>query len=110
MIAPLKVKQILTQRRTAAAVSLVYIMAVVSLIPEYSTHYLAWTFSPTANRTLLSLHLTDTQPSAQGIAALLLGVMGLTSFALAFIFTYVTILQLKLQSRWRAQTLTGHTT
>lgn len=109
IIAPLKVKQIVTPARTTVAVCFIYLLNILTLVPEYATAYLGWKFYPNINKTLLSLSYTADRSSVGGLVFFLSSVLGMISFGAVAIFTFILVIKLKQTSEWRKRAVSGKT-
>lgn len=107
IIFPLKVKQIITPRRTTISICVIYFVNIVPLIPEYSTLFLEWKIFPFWNRTLLSISYTSSRHHVEGLVFFLHSIMGLTSFLAVVLFTTLLIIKLKRTSEWRREVTSG---
>lgn len=98
---PLKIKQIITPRRTTATVCIIYISIMASFYPEYATAYIGWKFYPQKNETLLGLVFTTNRKSMEGMVFYLYSVLGTSAFIAVIVFTVVLIVSLKKKTKWR---------
>lgn len=98
---PMKVKQMITPLRTTMIVVLIYLLNILTMIPEYLTAYLEWKFFPATNRTLISLSFTSNREDMFGIVFFLSFVTGVTSFVAVILFTSILVIKLKETSQWR---------
>lgn len=104
---PLKVKQIITPRRTAVVLCVIYFINFLLLTPDYATAYLAWKFAPSKNRTLLTLTFTSSREKVEGLENVLHSLAGTTSFLAVIIFTSVLVIKLRKTSKWRIKVVSG---
>ncbi|CAL1530380.1 unnamed protein product [Lymnaea stagnalis] len=98
---PLKVKQILTPKRTTSILCVIYVIMMLPLIPEYATAYAGWKFYPNLNKTLVGLVFTDDRKKYEGLSFLLLAVLMFISFLLVVVFTAILVAKLKQKTQWR---------
>lgn len=105
---PLKVKQILTPRRTTAAIIVIFFVNLVTLVPEYATSYIGWKLYPSRNATLLGLVFTSDRKYVEGLVFVLNSILGITSFSAVIIFTVILIVKLKYSSAWRKKVSSQH--
>lgn len=104
---PLKVKEIITPRLTTLVLCLLYLLNLMTLVPEYATSYLGWNFLPTENKTCLSLSFTSNRLSVEGIVYVLHSLFGMGSFVAVIIFTSVLVTRLRQTSKWRISATSG---
>ncbi|CAL1530415.1 unnamed protein product, partial [Lymnaea stagnalis] len=100
---PLKVKRILTPRRTKLVVWVIYCVMLLSLLPEYSTAYLDWKFYPDANRTLLGLAFTADRAKIEGVSFMLYGIYMLIAFPILIVCSLILTTKLNHSSKWRQE-------
>lgn len=105
---PLKVKQIITPRRTTAAVVVIYFINLATLVPEYATSYIDWKFYPARNANLLGLVFTSNRKYVEGLVFILNSTLGMASFVAVIVFTIILIVKLKYSSAWRKKASTHH--
>ncbi|CAL1529879.1 unnamed protein product [Lymnaea stagnalis] len=71
----LKVKRLVTTPRTSFIIFLIYLINILSLVPEYASVYFGWNFYPSRNRSLLGLawlsEVTDRQLKAWSLISTL---------------------------------------
>lgn len=103
IIFPLKVKQIMTSTKTTVSVCLIYILNILMLCPEYVTAYLAWTFFPKYNATLLAIAHRSGKEQTSGLIFFLNSISGLVSFVSVVVLTAILAVKLKKASIWRIQ-------
>lgn len=103
VFAPLKVKNVITPRRSAAAICTMYLLMVACLIPEYVSVYFHLRDHPTHNLTTHSQIFESKRIDMEGITSLLYAIFGLCSFLLVIIFTSALVWKLKRTAEWRQQ-------
>ncbi|CAL1528438.1 unnamed protein product, partial [Lymnaea stagnalis] len=108
IIAPLRVKQLVTPRRAKAALGFIYFVMIVSLLPEYTTTYMEWKFYPDTNRTLLGLVFTPDRPSVEGLTFLLYAIYIMVSFIVVILLTALLVINLKQKTKWRKESTFDH--
>lgn len=101
IVLPLTVKQLITPKRTATAVGLIYIIMILSLFPEYVKSYIGWKFYPLSNKTRLGLLFTEHKDAVEGLVFILNAVLGMTSFPAIIIFASLLIFNLNVKRKWR---------
>lgn len=100
---PLKVKDIITPRRTIVAVGSIYLLMMVSYVPEFASVYIGWKYYPAKNKTLLGLAFTSNRESMEGLAFILYAVLGTLSFMAVVILTVLLVFNLKRKAKWRQE-------
>ncbi|CAL1534772.1 unnamed protein product, partial [Lymnaea stagnalis] len=103
IIAPLRVKQLVTPCRAKSALGFIYFVMIVSLLPEYLTMYIDWKFYPDTNRTLLGLVFTLDRPSVEGLTFLLYAILITASFIVVILLTAMLVINLKRKTKWRKE-------
>ncbi|CAL1543381.1 unnamed protein product, partial [Lymnaea stagnalis] len=99
---PMKVKDIITPRKTTVIIIGIYMVMIISLVPEFSSAYLAWTFVTGKNVTFLSLEFRENRKSVEGVSFFLTTVLGIVSFVCLITFTTILVVKLHQQMNWRA--------
>lgn len=100
---PLKIKQIITPRRSTLIICSIYILMIASLMPEYATMYIGWKFYDNKNQTLLGLITTEDNKKVSGLTFLLYAVYIVVSFFAVIVFTTVLVVKLKHKTQWRKE-------
>lgn len=100
---PLKVKQIITPRRTVFTIGTIYILMMVSYVPEFASVYIDMKFYPSKNKTLFGLAFTSNRESMEGLAFILYAILGTISFLAVFILTVLLVFNLKRKAKWRQE-------
>ncbi|KAK0067957.1 FMRFamide receptor [Biomphalaria pfeifferi] len=98
---PLKVKQILTPRRTGFIIVLIYIGITMPVVPEYATAYLAPKFFPEFNKTLVGLAFIEGRYNLGGISLISYSILTFISFIAVILFTAILVIRLKQKTSWR---------
>lgn len=104
---PLKVKEMITPRRTTLTVSFIYILNIFPLVPEFVTSYLDFKFFPETNKTLLVIYFTSNRESVAGLVYLLSAFTGMLSFLGVIVVTVILIVKLTQISKWRKEATSG---
>ncbi|KAH9488042.1 hypothetical protein Btru_065494 [Bulinus truncatus] len=99
--APLTVKVLLTPKRSAVIIVLIYLVTIASLAPEYLSLYIDWKFYPHTNQTLLGLVHTSNTSSLNGLTFLLYALHMLIAFAAVVTLTAMLVFKLKRVTLWR---------
>lgn len=105
---PLKVKQLITPRRTTIILCVIYVLIIISFQPEFQTAYIGWRFDENRNKTILGLIFTSSRKSLEGVTFILYAILGFAAFVIVIIFTLVLVIQLKRQSNWRKNVNTNN--
>ncbi|XP_012945444.1 probable G-protein coupled receptor 139 [Aplysia californica] len=102
---PLKVKTIITPRRTKTIIISIYIAMAVLVIPYYFGNRLEWIFDFNKNATVLKTTYTAERGMFEAITFLTQGVFT-TSFSFVFVIccTIVLIVKLNSKTKWRRAT------
>lgn len=98
---PLKIKRILTPRRTTGIIACIYILMIVSLFPEYITLYLDWIWDAVSNRFLLGLTYRYNNLHLDGLTFLVYSLYMFASFVTVTLLTVILIVKLKNNAKWR---------
>lgn len=98
---PLKIKQIITPKRTLIIIIGIYIGIFASFGPEYATSYFDWKFIKSRNKTLLGMAFTSDRKNVEGLVFFLYSILGFGSFVAVITFTMILVVQLNRQSKWR---------
>lgn len=106
---PLKVKQIVTLRRTKIAMISIFAVNLAMLLPEYSIAYLDWKFVPEKNKTLFGLNYRSFKNSAFGLVFAMTSASGILSFLAVIVLTTFLVTRLAQKSQWRKKATGGNT-
>ncbi|XP_012946436.2 adenosine receptor A1-like [Aplysia californica] len=102
---PLKVKTIITPRRTKTIIISIYITIPILIIPFILGHRFEWVFDFTRNATILRSTYTADREMLEAITFLALGVFATTfSFVFVICCTIVLIVKLNSKTKWRQAT------
>ncbi|XP_059148110.1 probable G-protein coupled receptor 139 [Physella acuta] len=98
---PLKIKRILTPKRSCLIIVTIYVTCFLTLVPEYMSTFIGWQFDPKTNTSLLSLiHASDSH-GLDGVSFLLFGIYMILSFLIVGVCTSVLVYKLRSKSQWR---------
>ncbi|XP_059169625.1 type-1 angiotensin II receptor-like [Physella acuta] len=100
---PLKVKHIITPRRTILTLIFIYIIIIICSLPEYISSYIGWKFHPPRNQTMLGLVFASNRKEIEGLGFIVNAVLGALSYILVIIFTTTLVFKLKHEARWRSR-------
>ncbi|CAL1529878.1 unnamed protein product, partial [Lymnaea stagnalis] len=101
---PLKIKQIVTPRRTAAILVFIYVINIASLLPLYFSAYFSWNFYPAQNRTKFGISFRSNKLEIEYLIFTFQASLAIIAFACVIIFTTVLVVKLKKKSKWRRST------
>ncbi|CAL1545321.1 unnamed protein product, partial [Lymnaea stagnalis] len=107
VVAPLRVKRLVTPKIVVFIMVSIYVMMFATLIPEYMTFYLDWKYFPDRNKTLIGIVPRKHTEAARGITFTITTFSQFLSFSLIIIFTVILIAELRHKSKWRAETTSG---
>lgn len=102
IMAPLKVKLIITPRRATLIVCSLYLLMILLLIPEYYSHYLDWKFFPAKNNTLIGLVARPHHIILESLTDIMYAVCLITSFIVVVVLTIILVKKLRQKEMWRA--------
>lgn len=97
---PLHIKQIITPRRTVTMLIFIYFMALVSLIPLYSTTYIEWKFNLFRNKTLLTLSFRSFKTKVIAASYFVQAISGVLAFLAVVVLTLILVYKLTEKSDW----------
>ncbi|XP_059177661.1 FMRFamide receptor-like [Physella acuta] len=100
---PLKVKKIITPKRTTVILCSIYIFTILPLIPEYSTAYLSWQWDDNFNTTVLRLGFTPNRHEMEGLTSLVYFIYVLLSYFSVVLLTGILVYKLKQKTKWRQE-------
>ncbi|KAH9519147.1 hypothetical protein Btru_074842 [Bulinus truncatus] len=99
---PLKVKLIITPRRVAAVVMVIFFVMVVCTLPVYYCNQFGWKFYPNKNRTLIGLVFTHDRESIERVLFTINSVIiPFSAFVAVIICTVILVVKLKEKTKWR---------
>ncbi|XP_012945891.1 thyrotropin-releasing hormone receptor-like [Aplysia californica] len=102
---PLKVKTIITPRRTKTIIISIYIAMAVLMIPFCLGNRLEWVYDLTLNATVLKATYTAERDILEAITLLIQDVIATTfSFVFVVCCTIVLVVKLKSKTKWRQAT------
>lgn len=99
---PLKVKQIVSLRKTSVAMCAIFAINLMTLLPEFCIVYLDWKFVPERNKTLIGLVYRSFRNKADGLTYTLASISGMLSFVAVVILTALLSMKLAQQSTWHS--------
>lgn len=105
---PLKVKTIITPKRTRLVIVIIFLSVIVSSAPEYYVNQLVWKFYPEKNRTMLGIYFIEDRDKFEIVTMLLNNVvLQCLSFICVVVCTLILIVQLNRKTKWRQQAVKG---
>ncbi|KAK7005226.1 growth hormone secretagogue receptor type 1 [Biomphalaria glabrata] len=100
-VLPLKIKKIITPRRTVAVIVSIYVVCVAYVVPEYAYVYFDWNFYPALNRTMLGLAFRSEFQDLKGLSFLIHAILVVSGLVSVSLFSVLLVTQLKRQTSWR---------
>lgn len=107
VILPLKIKRIITADVTLAVMIVIYLVMILSHLPEYLTLYLGWRFHEDSNKTLIGGIPRENRSKAESLTFIFSVVSQLVSFLAVIIFTLILTIQLNQKSKRRKELTSG---
>ncbi|KAI8794996.1 neuropeptides capa receptor [Biomphalaria glabrata] len=107
ILLPLKVKRIVTPKRSVAALTVIYLINILTLVPEYSTVYFDWNFYPSKNRTMLGLAFRSNRPITEGLVFTFHASLAIVSFISVILLTAILVARLNSTGKWRKSTVSN---
>ncbi|XP_005099506.1 uncharacterized protein LOC101854722 [Aplysia californica] len=92
---PLHVKRLITPRVTLTVVVVIHVALVGSVLSEYATLYLDWSWHPARNASVIRLVARPTRKEVEGVAHLVSFMTQFVSFVAVVLFTLVLVVKLK---------------
>ncbi|XP_005104454.1 galanin-like G-protein coupled receptor npr-9 [Aplysia californica] len=107
---PLKVKVIITPRRCAYVIVVIFVTVIASIVPIYFSTFFAWKFYPDRNRTLLGIAFVENRVEIESIAIPINGsVIPWSAFIVVIVCTSVLVYSLNSKTKWRNKATFGVT-
>ncbi|XP_059163869.1 probable G-protein coupled receptor B0563.6 [Physella acuta] len=100
---PLKIKQIVTPRRTACVIVFICAINIGSVLPLYFSAYFSWNFYPASNKTKLGISFLPNKPEIESFIFTFQAALAILAFVCVIIFTSILVIKLKKKSKWRQQ-------
>jgi hypothetical protein len=100
---PLKIKQMITTRRTTITIITIYIVTFSSALPLYCTSSLDWKFVPKLNTSLIGLISTTNDESAESSIFIIHALAEVISFLAVILLTSILIRKLRQKSKFRKE-------
>ncbi|KAK7005293.1 FMRFamide receptor [Biomphalaria glabrata] len=102
---PLSIKTLITPGRTRVVVGIIIVLNALTLVPEYSSIYLSWQFSPERNETILGAAFRSNRAETHGVTFLLHVLLVIVGQVCVIILTGVLIIHLRRQTEWRMKSV-----
>ncbi|XP_005103326.1 neuropeptides capa receptor [Aplysia californica] len=102
-VLPLKVKDIITPRRSAFVLGAIFALSMASISPILSVIHLLWKYDPLTNTTVPNTHFASERPMNLIVTNLLVANLQATSFVFLLAATGTLIVTLRSKSKWRQQ-------
>ncbi|KAH9495359.1 hypothetical protein Btru_017553 [Bulinus truncatus] len=99
--APLRVKRMLTPKKTTVIVCFIYVLVAIPVLPEYATAYLGLKRFDDLNKTMVGLVFKDDRYKVEGVSLFLYAVLTFISFIAVIIFTFILVVKLRQKTKWR---------
>jgi hypothetical protein len=104
---PLKVKQIITLRRTTIAMCFIFVLHLCMLLPDYVTLYWDWKFVPAKNKTLFGFMFRSYLDYTNNLTYIFTAFSGMIVFVCVIPLTAFLVTKLTQTSKWRNQATGG---
>ncbi|KAK7005230.1 growth hormone secretagogue receptor type 1 [Biomphalaria glabrata] len=101
IVTPLKIKDIITPRRTVVVIICIKCMCISYLVPEYAYVYYDWNFYPALNKTMLGMAFRQEARDLKGLTFLIQAILIVFGLISVGLFSFLLISELKKQSTWR---------
>ncbi|KAH9507542.1 hypothetical protein Btru_051404, partial [Bulinus truncatus] len=102
---PLKIKQIITPKRSGIVIVAIYLLNLAFIIPLYCDMYVDWKFYPSLNKTQLGVKYRYDRKRVITPVYLASSLVSMTSFATVVLLTSVLIWKLHQLSQWRQKSI-----
>lgn len=101
VVAPLKVQNLFTRRRTMAYIILVYLLAFASISPVYYTTRFAWVSNSATNKTILSTAFIENRNDFEISSFYINNIIPTAAFVIIICCTVILISEIKRRFQWR---------
>ncbi|XP_005108995.1 uncharacterized protein LOC101856054 [Aplysia californica] len=102
---PLKIKRILTRRRTKITIVSIFILMICVFSPFYYSTRLSWVLDPVRNTSLLSITFAEEREIVDSIVFMIQGVIINTfTFITVICCTIILVIKLNSKTKWRQAT------
>ncbi|KAI8794987.1 tachykinin-like peptides receptor 86C [Biomphalaria glabrata] len=100
IVFPLKIKTMITPRRSKLIICALTLINALTLVPEYTSVYLSWHFSDKKNETVLGVDFRSNRQQTQGINFMLHVAIVVISQGWVILFASILVIHLRRQSQW----------
>ncbi|KAI8798557.1 platelet-activating factor receptor [Biomphalaria glabrata] len=104
---PLKVKDIITPKRTIAILVLIYLMMALAISPAYVSASYQPRWDSKKNRTMIVFVFHENTAQIDAISTAISFALTLITFVWVVICTFILVINLKIKGKWRKE-MTGH--
>ena len=104
---PLKVKMLITPKRTSIVITAIFILVFCSAAPVFTVILADWKFYPERNKTLLGVVFAPNRAEVETVAFAFNNLYGYIAMISVTIFTIILVINLKSNSKWRQGTSTA---
>ncbi|CAG5134070.1 unnamed protein product [Candidula unifasciata] len=104
IVAPLKIKSIVTPRRTVTFIVVLYVIMMASVTPMFYTTRVAWMFDPRRNKSLLGVYKTANTGDIEKATFWSNNILPTIFFIFITVCTIVLVKALKKNAKWRGKT------
>ncbi|BFZ15178.1 hypothetical protein BsWGS_18217 [Bradybaena similaris] len=101
IVTPLKVKSIITPRRTILYICFLYLINTASVAPLFYTSRFTWTFDSARNKSVLLYGKIDNREKIEGVVYLTNNILPICFFLLIVVCTIILIKTLRKSAKWR---------
>ncbi|KAK7005298.1 growth hormone secretagogue receptor type 1 [Biomphalaria glabrata] len=104
---PLKIRTWITPRVAFITVSVIILVNVLTLIPEYTAIYIDWVVVPGRNTSTLGLIFTSNRPAMQGLTFIIHAIFLFVGIIVVVSLTLGLVLLIRRKSEWRNRNTTN---
>ncbi|GFR58238.1 chemosensory receptor B, partial [Elysia marginata] len=104
---PLKVKVLITPKRTSFVIAAIFAIVFCSAAPVFTVILADWKFYPSRNKTLLGVVFAPNRAEVETVAFAFNNLYGYIAMISVTIFTIILVVNLKNNSKWRQGTSTA---
>lgn len=102
VVMPLKVKRIVRPKVAISVLVSIFLVMILTMIPDYATCYIGWKFVPARNRSALGLiFLANRNVHVVALSFSLTACTQISSFLAIILFTTILVVKMKQSSKWR---------
>lgn len=104
IVAPLKIKTIITPRRTVGFIAVLYAIMIASVAPTFYTARFTWVFDQARNKSVLGIVKIADRERIESVAFWINNLLPTLFFILIVICTTILVKALKRNAQWRQRT------